>query len=171
MTKLPRFTLYFIVLFSQTGSGKCVGTEGDIGYHTRPTPTTLQGEVKSRDGVWRAMSEKATMFIFMKLGREKSSTHLKHCPRSHCSLSAGTLRTNGKVRIFYQAFNILLLRSRFRSGGLFLKAGNAILQRSVDRMWQKKLTMACSCHILHSLSFDNSLLSLQEDASSHRPLY
>jgi len=32
--------------------------------------------------------------------------------------------------------------------GLFLKAGNGILKRSVDRMWQKKRTMAGPCHIL-----------------------
>jgi len=29
-----------------------------------------------------------------------------------------------------------------------LNAGNGILKKSVDRMWQKKLTMADSCHIL-----------------------
>jgi len=29
-----------------------------------------------------------------------------------------------------------------------LKAGNGILKRIVDRMWQKKLTMAGSCPIL-----------------------
>lgn len=79
--------------------------------------------------------EKATMFIFYETWKGKKLDAFKTLPTySHCSLSAGTLRTNGKVRIFYQAFNILLLRSRFRSAGsvsLYISMG-VVCQKSVN---------------------------------------
>lgn len=100
---------------------------------TRDLPQLLY---RGKSRVWRAIETwKGNNVHFYETWKGKKLDAFKTLPTySHCSLSAGTLRTNGKVRIFYQAFNILLLRSRFRSAGsvsLYISMG-VVCQKSVN---------------------------------------